>query len=113
MLTRITFAQAAGKAVAAAYADYRVVVVRFTDDTYAAVRATRDRDDGEPELMEDFDLLKYYGEDLCVRVGVITAAERAALWREREAAHQARTAALAAEERALYERLRTKYEGKA
>ncbi len=96
----------AGKTVARTFDDADSVTITFTDGTYAYMQA-RERF-GSVELDEE-PLDANWGDYIAHTVGLITDEEMAAIEAEDTIERAARDAA---QERALYEQLKAKYEGK-
>jgi hypothetical protein len=102
VLTKVNLSEIVGKTVAGISDVTTVFVVSFTDGTYAAVCVDEDSYFG-PELDEEFYPRVDY--DVALKAGVITAEERDKL-------HAQALELRAHGERADYERLKAKFEGK-
>ena len=106
MRTRVDFKNAVGKTIEAVHEPVSAsLLVTFTDGTYAYAEAEGDDRDN---YLEEFDFLLHdtYATSAAVRYGLMTADEKAA--KDRQMADE-KAVAVAAKEKAEYERLRAKF----
>jgi len=102
----ISEAEAIGKTIDRIVDVYSQAVIRFTDGTHLVIET--DHEEASVYMGRDFRWSEWARHDL-VKLGVCTAEEFDAKKREARAAEDARDAAA---ERAEFERLRQKFEGK-
>ena len=102
------FSSSAGKTIEAI--DYSLSgqgLVTFTDGTFSVIGIKRGWEAGDEELGDDILSVLSYGDDVLIEMGIITAIE---LSERRDLDVSARRSAANENDRALYERLKLRFD---